>query len=152
MKKVIHLAVMGLIVLGLYGCEAASVAQESFSPKGACWNITDTLALTHQIDAKERLQLKGSLEFTDGFPFSNVYFYLEVSSPDGQVQSSPLEFPLMDEEGNWYGKGKGKSIDVSLNLPEVYTQKGNWSFKLVHHMQKDELCGVSSVKLKLVSL
>ena len=137
-------------LISLMACNSPIAAVEAPLTDN-CWNIKDTLTLSFDnADTESARQLFASFEFTEDYPFSNIYLWVNTISPAGVASKRPLEFDMMDEQGKWFGTGKEhRTLSLPLNLPQSFEEKGTYTIQLTHHMQDNRLCGVGKYGLEI---
>lgn len=121
-------------------------------PDNGCWNLLDTVSLAVEItDTTLPWDLTFPLEFTDDYPYSNLYVQLGTFTPTGEYGKATYRFRLMDEMGNWDGEYSGSKIRFNASVgPGIkFNQLGQYRLVLRHFMRDDVLCGVSSAAIAL---
>ena len=142
------LAICVLVMLALTACDTPVASVEN-PLSDQCWFVSDSLSLSWENTDADR-QLFASCQFADAYEFSNIYLWIEVLSPSGKSWKRPLEYDLMDEKGNWFGKGEAhRGLALPLTLKGELTEKGKYTFRLTHHMQDNRLCGIESIGLEI---
>ena len=107
-----------------------------------------------QVDISDTISIYNlyiSLRHTNDYPFSNIYFFIRTTFPDGQLYSDTVEYLLTDPSGQWLGKGLGKIKDnrypfrKGIHLPE----KGTYVFSIEQAMREKYLKGIHDVGLRI---
>ncbi len=104
--------------------------------------ITDTVSIYN---------LSISLRYTNDYPYSNIFFFVQTRFPDGQLYRDTVEYYLADPSGKWSGKGIGKIKDnrfpfrKGIHLP----RKGTYVFRIEQAMREKQLKGIHDVGLRI---
>lgn len=140
------------MLLGATGCgeEAVyagtqSIPEEGWkvdAPVSFAWTVTDTtLKQDFFIDIRHDAS----------YPFSNIYFFLDVSFPNGKRLRDTIACDLADEQGNWLGSGFGNLIDqrIGFRKATAFPITGDYRMDITHAMRLDPLPGVLDVGFRL---
>ncbi|MCL2650467.1 MAG: gliding motility lipoprotein GldH [Candidatus Azobacteroides sp.] len=104
-------------------------------------NISDTIN-PHQIFVETR---NNNL-----YPYQNIWLFIEIKTPSGNIRKDTLSFDLADNFGKWYGKGINiHRLVVPYEKSIIFRQQGNYTFSIRHGMRDDVLKGISEVGIKL---
>lgn len=105
-------------------------------------NITDTSS-THSI----YLNIRNSTDY----PNSNLYLFIQTTSPTGASLRDTVEYWLADKRGRWLGKGFGAIRDNKLPYKTYirFPDKGEYVFKIQQGMRAQNLKGIASVGLRI---
>ena len=100
-------------------------------------------------DTSTVLNIGFSLEHSNVYPYSNLWLFVDVKSPDGEMQTDTMEYFLAEPNGQWIGKGN----DRSRRLYWLYkggvkmAQPGAYKFELQQGMRRDKLNGLQTISL-----
>jgi gliding motility-associated lipoprotein GldH len=94
--------------------------------------MEDTISL-HNI----YLQVRHTVEY----PMSNLYMFVYVKGPAGQILKDTVNLVVASPDGSWNGKGTGKLRELRLLYRKntKFSQPGVYSFTLEQAMRKPEL-------------
>jgi len=83
----------------------------------------------------------------------NLWLYISIKYPDGNLYSDTLEFYLADEMGIWEGKGIGDLYDNQFFYKKniFFPVIGDYSVSLQHMMKEKNLKGITDVGIQLES-
>lgn len=106
--------------------------------------VTDTIAL-HDIF----LQVRHTVEY----PMSNLYMFVYVKSPGGQMLKDTVNIMLAEPDGKWVGKGSGHLRELGLlyRRQTRFGEKGTYSFILEQGMRNPEL-PVTDIGIRIVRI
>ena len=85
------------------------------------------------------------------YPYSNIYLFLTIGSPNGVLKTDTVEFTLAEPSGKWKGSGIGGLYDNQiLYKSSVYFPKiGNYMFTIKQGMRDNVLQGIRDVGIRI---
>ena len=105
-------------------------------------NISDTIN-PHQIFIKTR---NNNL-----YPYQNIWLFVDIKTPLGNIRKDTINFDLADEFGEWYGQGFSVyELEVPYEKTFIFRQPGNYIFSIRHAMRDDVLKGINEIGIKIV--
>jgi gliding motility-associated lipoprotein GldH len=119
MKKLFILfSLFGIILAGFTSCDSARVFDKYHEISDSEWHkdslvvfkipVNDTLN-THNL----LLQIRNETNYK----YSNLWLFVEIEQPGGEVLRDTFEIVVADPSGRWLGKGFGGLKDTSNHLP-----------------------------------
>lgn len=134
----------------LAACNNSTLYNSEKDIEGNSWHKDSVKVFSPVIeDTSEVVSIGFSLEHSKEYPYSNLWLFVNVESPDGQAQTDTMEYFLANPDGGWIGQGN----DRSRRLYWLYkggvklAQPGEYKFTLQQGMRRDKLDGVQSVSL-----
>jgi gliding motility-associated lipoprotein GldH len=106
-----------LIAFGflLAGCSSAPVYEKSYDFENNEWSQKVKPSFTVDIkDTSKAYNFVITLRTTTEYKFSNLWIYLNTSTPDGQKVREPYEIKLTNPDGSWTGKKTGTIVEKSI--------------------------------------
>lgn len=145
---------MLLLTLTTFGsCDRAEVFEENRDLKDYAWRVTDKPAFPFAItDTAARYTVYLNLRTTASYPFSNLFVFLTLTAPDGQIASRLRhEMVVRDETGKPLGDGLGDIFDQQIvALRGVrFHQLGTYRAELEQNMRLGVLPDVMSVGMRI---
>ncbi len=134
----------------LAGCNDNTLYDQTrpVGPEG--WHKDSLLVFSTEIqDTSQVLNLGFSMEHDNNYPYSNLWLFVDVEGPAGQLQTDTIEYFLAEPTGEWVGKGN----DKSMTLHWIYkrgvklSHPGRYSFSVQQGMRRENLVGVKSVTM-----
>lgn len=116
------------------------------------WGYADTLTLNFEhADPNIPVDLGFYIKSDGSFPYRNLFLFVEIESPEGQVARDTLECLLAAPDGKPLGNGIGslRTVLVPFQQSEALPASGMYSVKLVHGMRQPSIPGIHSVGLRL---
>lgn len=93
------------------------------------------------------------LRNTNQYPYRNIWLFISVQKPSGEIRRDTLECQLADDYGKWYGKGLSLyEYAIPYETGTVYPQSGTYIYTVTQAMRDDLLAGISDVGLKIAPL
>lgn len=116
------------------------------------WNMNNKLC--YDIDVTDTARLYTfyvDLRISSDYPYSNSFFFIDATFPDGGVATDTLECPLADVDGRWYGHRSGHYIDnrYAFRKNIIFPSKGHYHFEIAHAMRDTNVVGIKSVGLRI---
>lgn len=144
--------IISVLMLMVGACDPNRVfdRNEPVNPEG--WIPRDAKEFRVEIaDTISIYNLYINLRYTNDYPYSNIYLFVQTRFPDGQFYRDTVEYVLADPSGKWLGKGLGKIKDnrypfrKGIHLPE----KGTYFFRIEQAMRENYLKGIHDVGLRI---
>ena len=85
------------------------------------------------------------------YPYSNLYLFMEMTSPSDKFISDTLEMKLANKTGKWNGTGIGNLWQNQIKLLSgvKMNEKGQYTVKINQGMRDENLIGISDVGLRI---
>jgi gliding motility-associated lipoprotein GldH len=143
-----------ILVFGfmLTSCDQAVLFEENKDIKDGTWNINQKLAFDFEVpDTVTRYNFYFNIRNTDEYPFSNIYVFFDTKFPNGKAGRDTVEFPLMDANGRWYGKGQGDVHDCRLVFRKNvrFPVAGKYHMEIQQAMRMEDLQGVVDAGIRI---
>jgi gliding motility-associated lipoprotein GldH len=139
-------------MLLLAGCSPQPVYQENSPIPAEGWpmdhlaefgaEINDTLSL-HEM----YLEVRNTTDYS----YSNLYLFLDIEFPGGQILRDTIECRLAERSGRWTGKGFGriKTNEFLFRDDVWFPEAGAYVFRIRHGMREEVLQGISDVGIRI---
>lgn len=133
-------------------CSDNSIYDESFKVSDELWNIDETIICEVPIsDTLSSHNIYIHLRHADGYPYSNLYLFINTQMPGGGQSIDTLECILADANGRWLGKGLGDIYDCLIPFKKNvrFPHSGNYTFSIQQAMRRDELPLIMDVGMRI---
>jgi gliding motility-associated lipoprotein GldH len=91
-----------------------------------------------------------ALRNSDRYPYKNIWLFVSIQKPSGELRRDTIECQLADNYGKWYGKGISLyELSIPYETGFTYPQSGVYIYTIAHAMRDDFLTGVSEVGLQV---
>ncbi len=116
---------------------------KSSQPVSFEFNIQDTISpYSFYINVRNNMD----------YDFSNIYFFVTTTFPDGTTGRDTVECILANVRGKWLGSGMGNIKESSHLIREdlVFPASGKYQMQLEQAMREEKLDGIEDVGIKIV--
>jgi len=152
MKQLLFFPLILMVLLSTISCDPKTVFDNFIGIEKAGWNkdsvkifsvvVNDTL-INHNI----YLNLRNRTTY----PFSNIWLFIGIQSPDGEILKDTVQYALADTSGKWLGEGfSGIKDNRFLYRGNVYfPRRGTYVFSVRHGMRQELLTGISDIGFRV---
>jgi gliding motility-associated lipoprotein GldH len=101
----------------LAGCSSSSVYEKSYDFDHNKWmqNVKPSFSVVIQ-DTSKAYNYIFTLRTTTEYKYSNLWIYLNSTTPDGQKVREPYEIKLTNPDGTWIGKKTGTIVENTIHF------------------------------------
>ena len=141
-----------LLLILLLSCNSDVIFTDNVTMQDNVWELSNVPDFSFLIDDTARLtDVYLTLRSGSDYPYRNLFLFVTISSPDGNIMTDTLEYYLADEKGNWYGKGFGDIHEYSLpyRTNVYFPEKGTYLIKIQHGMRIGDLPGIYDIGLRI---
>ncbi len=140
-----------LLMTLLASCGSNFVINESQSVDQP-WKINHSIDFEFTIqDSLSPYSFYINLRNNVDYNYSNIYFFIETTFPNGQSSRDTIECILANVRGKWLGKGMG-DIKESLHLIRenlFFPVSGLYKMQIEQAMRDEALSGIKDVGIKI---
>lgn len=125
-------------------------AYKTLDEKG--WHKDSVVVFNVQLtDTIKNHNLYVNIRNTGKFPYSNLWLFLSIGSPDGQMHTDTVEFSLAEPSGRWKGSGIGDLHDNQIMYKNsvYFPRKGNYTFSIKQGMRDNVLQGIRDIGIRV---
>lgn len=104
-----------LLAVILAGCTGAAMYEKSYDFENKEW--AQNVKPSFSVDIKDTTKAYTfiiTLRTTTEYKFSNLWVYLNSTTPDGQKVREPYEIKITNPDGSWAGKKTGTIVENSI--------------------------------------
>lgn len=133
-------------------CESPSTYEENIGLNQEGWFYNDTISFKANIEETDpKYNVFVNVRHSNEYPNSNLWIKILTTLPDGTKQLSPVNIPMADASGKWYGQGFGSvlSNEIQIQQNAVFSQKGTYEFQLIQDMRINPVKELIDVGLKI---
>ena len=88
----------------------------------------------------------------NSYPYRNIWLFVDIKTPSGNIRKDTLGFDLADDFGKWYGQGISVyKLEALYEKSFIFRQPGSYMFTIRHGMRDDILKGINEVGIKLTT-
>lgn len=139
--------------IAFFSCDNSKVYEEYIEVENSVWLKENTATFNFTAtDTILRHNLYINVRNTGDYPYSNLYLFLSMKGPNGNVLRDTVNCILADNRGKWLGKGIGDLWD--LQIPYIkdfkFAQKGEYSMSFEQAMRVEKgLKGITDIGLRV---
>ena len=137
----------------LSSCSKNKVYDEYQALDSGSWSASESINFEVQIPEQEGVLYDWliALRNNNDYPFSNIYFFVDVESPSGTTQRDTLQYLLAEPNGKWLGSGLGEIKHMTLQYREeqAMVSGGLYKFRISHGMRDEELFGIEDLGFRI---
>ncbi len=153
MQKSNKIVLLLSLMLGLFSCDSNKVYEEYIAVENGVWQ-KENLA-SFEFEAEDTLQAHNlyiNVRNKGSYEYSNLYLFVSLKGPNGNVLKDTVNCILADNRGKWLGSGIGDLWD--LKVPYIggfkFAQTGKYVITLEQAMRvEDGLEGISDIGLRI---
>jgi len=152
-SKTIMLFLPAVIALQMFFTSCNNrVYYDKVKDVGEQWNASDKVAFTVDVtDTLSPFDFYINIRNSVDYDFSNVFFFLKTTFPDGRFSVDTVNIWLAKPSGEWLGSGFGKFRDNQI----LFKRHGRSSsvhfmrFEFEQAMRRKTLSGIASVGIRI---
>lgn len=152
MKQIVFFILGTLLFAGIVSCDRKRVYESYQTLDENGWNkdsvLTFNVALT---DTLRNHNLYVNIRNKGTYPYSNLWLFLTIGSPDGKLLTDTVEFSLAEASGRWKGSGIGDLHDnhILYKSSVYFPHKGEYTFQIKQGMRDNILPGIRDVGIRI---
>ncbi|HBH50006.1 MAG TPA: gliding motility lipoprotein GldH [Bacteroidales bacterium] len=116
------------------------------------WNQNNTIEFVVNVpDTLTAYDIYVHIRNDNMYEYSNLWLFIETTSPVGVSMRDTVEFILADDSGHWLGKGLGSvnSLLIPYKLNIRFPNRGIYRFNLQQAMRKETVHGMKDIGLRV---
>lgn len=151
-KKIVN---SGLLLWGialLFSCNANRVYEEYTLTGNNGWNKDSVVTFNFNIEnTKEDYSLYINSRNIENYPYSNLWLFVNITSPDSISIKDTVNFQLAEPNGKWLGKGtSGVYTNQFMYRSNIYFPvEGNYEITFQQAMRDNILKGLREVGIRV---
>jgi gliding motility-associated lipoprotein GldH len=152
MKQVIFYILSFLLLAGIVSCDRKRVFESYEKLDEAGWNKDSVILFKVPLsDTTKNHNLYVNIRNEGTYPYSNLWLFLSIGSPDGKMVTDTVEFSLAEASGKWKGSGLGDLHDnqILYNKSVFFPHKGEYTFQIKQGMRDNVLKGIRDVGIRI---
>lgn len=147
-----QLVFIGLLFVILASCDNNRVFEDYKPIQKSAWNKDSIMVFP--IPVKDTLQnhnLYINVRNDVTYSYSNLWLFIEIDQPGGEMLKDTFEISLADPSGKWLGEGRGgkKNRQVIYRRDVYFPTSGTYHIKLQQGMRETNLKGINDVGIRV---
>jgi gliding motility-associated lipoprotein GldH len=152
MRQIIFYILGILLITSIISCDRKRVFEsyQTLGEKG--WNKDSVVVFNVALkDTIRNHNLYVNIRNKGTYPYSNLWLFLSIGSPDGKLRTDTVEFSLAEPSGRWKGSGIGDLHDnqILYKSSVYFPHKGKYTFRIKQGMRDNVLQGIRDVGLRI---
>jgi gliding motility-associated lipoprotein GldH len=144
-----------LIIIATFflGCDFQAIYDKSYKIPDKTWNWNNDLLFQPEIiDTLKAHNIYVMIRNDNNYALSNMYLFITVESPNGNVRKDTLSLMLADATGKWQGKRFAGTFEHEIPVYKGVRMPvaGVYSIKLTQGTRVKNLQGIHDVGLRIV--
>jgi gliding motility-associated lipoprotein GldH len=152
MKNFLSYFLILSILAGIVACDRRRVFEAYRELDKNGWNKDSVLVFKVNLtDTIKNNNLFVNIRNKGTYPYSNIFLFMTIGSPDGKMVTDTVEFTLADPSGRWKGSGIGGLHDnqIPYKSSVYFPRKGIYTFQIKQGMRDNVLQGISDVGIRI---
>jgi gliding motility-associated lipoprotein GldH len=152
MRRYLNIFVCLIIISFLTCCAKNEIYDKTYSFSGDSWKYDEPVDFEFTVpDTSRSYDIYLHIRNSGSYSYSNIWLFLEVSAPNGNVLKDTLEIILADNAGRWLGKGiwNVNEMQVPYKHDVFFINRGIYQLSVQHAMRDSTLEGIMNVGLRM---
>lgn len=152
MKQLLSYLFSIIFLVGISSCDRRKVFEDYRELSPAGWNKDSVVVFQFPIkDTTRNNNLFVDIRNKGNYPYSNLWLFLSVASPDGKVHTDTVEFTLAEPSGRWKGSGLGGLYDSKIRYKSsvYFPHKGEYKISIKQGMRDNVLKGIHDIGVRV---
>lgn len=148
----LNLAWACICMLALVACDPARMLDENKDIPDQIWYYKNKPSFDVNIeDTNKTYNVYVNLRVSNDYKYSNFFVLVHQTTPGKLKSKERKELTLIDESGNWLGKGLGDLFDFQIPVYRQirFREKGIYHFELEQNMREDTLQHIYSAGMRI---
>ncbi len=141
-----------IVLLALVACDSNRLYEEYKTIDPAGWHKDSIASFELEIsEPGQGYNLYINIRNQGNYPNSNIWLFLEVESPQGQMLTDTVEYILAEKSGQWRGSGIGDLFDNQFSYRQNvrFENPGKYQFFIRQGMRAEQLKGIHDIGLRI---
>jgi len=152
MKQYLFFFLSLFLLAGIVSCDRKRVFESYIKLDEKGWNKDSVVVFHVQLkDTTRNHNLYVNIRNKGTYPYSNLWLFLTIGSPDGTMRTDTVEFSLAEPSGRWKGSGIGGLHDnqILYKSSVYFPRKGQYIFKIKQGMRDNVLKGIRDIGIRI---
>lgn len=143
-RTIRKISLTGIFFVGmilLFSCNRNIVFSDYRALKGSKWPQDSILRFDMTVpDSTKIYNLFLDVRNEGRYPFSNLWLFVKIIPPKGQVVNDTIELSLANPEGKWFGYGLGDLYDMKYSYKQTtfFPSAGYYRFEVRQGMRTED--------------
>ncbi len=149
MRTLIFLTLLTFIFAS---CDSNRVFEEYETIETDGWHKDSAAVFSINLDNTEQgCNLLVNIRNNSKYPNSNIWLFIDITSPDGTMLTDTIEYTLADKTGKWTGSGIGDLFDNQFSYKQniFFPVAGEYSISIKQGMRSTKLKGIQDIGFRI---
>lgn len=146
------LVAFAIAITLLSSCDNKVVYEENREIPEQSWSADEPVVFSFEVeDTVNFNNLYINLRNGSGYPYSNLFLFVEMSFPNGKTKTDTIECFLADPSGKWLGSGIGNVYDNRFlyQRKKRFPLEGQYKVKINQAMRREQLPEIYDVGFRI---
>ena len=152
MKKTVTILFFSAFIIS---CNSSRIYEKFLKIEDSVWKTDDIKTFDVTIaDTGKLYQVFFNIRNSTKYEFSNLWVFITIEAPNGQIKADTFEIILANDLGEWKGSGLGNINSVEQQYfkhPVKFPQSGIYNFRVQQAMRREELKEITDIGLRIES-
>ncbi|MBW6536815.1 MAG: gliding motility lipoprotein GldH [Mariniphaga sp.] len=154
-NRIILFYLFGVILAGFTSCDSGRVFDQYREISDSEWHKDSLVVFKIPVnDTLKNHNLLLQIRNETKYKYSNLWLFIEIEQPGGEVLRDTFEIVLADPTGRWLGKGFGglKTLQTIYRRDVYFPVSGEYTISLQHGMREEILTGIHDVGIRVENI
>lgn len=141
-----------LVAICLASCSDSRIYDEVQKLPSDEWELSNNLEFFVNVsDTLAAYDILMHIRNNNSYSYSNLWMFVETTSPNGAIMRDTVEFYLADNSGRWLGKGIGSinSMLVPYKMNIRFPYRGIYQINVQQAMRTEVLRGIKDIGVQV---
>jgi len=141
-----------IVAVSFYSCDPNRLSDQNFEIENESWSKDQAITFDLQIeDTTLHYNIYVNIRNSSEYAYSNIYLFIEMTSPTNKFFKDTVEFKLADPSGKWIGSGIGNIWQNQIPLLQKVKllEPGTYQIKIYQGMREDVLNAITDVGIRV---
>ena len=146
-----------LLFFTLIACDSNRLYEKNIPIKNKIWALSQAPSFEfNNKDTVSMVNMHVNVRHSSSYPFSNLWLFINTTTPNGSLVQDTLECVLAEKNGKWLGNGLGDIWDIQCYFKSLQMkEKGAYRFNIEQAMRHGDfakielLPGIMEVGLRI---
>lgn len=155
MKNFLKGIIAVVVILVALACKQNLVVEQYQNIQDGNWNKDSVLVFTIPVqDTLRNYNFYINTRNDVNYQFSNLWLFVKIVQPDGNMREDKFEIALADPSGKWLGEGFGglKTRETIYRRNIFFPVSGEYKVTIQQGMREDNLKGMRDVGIRIETI
>ena len=137
----------GLILFLLLSCDSNRLYEKNISIDNTVWEVSNKPSFKYEnTNADKKVNLKINVRHSISYQFSNLWLFINIINPVGELERDTLECVLAQKNGKWLGNGLADIKHIQCQFKNyTLSKQGTYIFEIEQAMRYGDLAKIEKL-------